>query len=281
MIRRTLRLGALLAACALAACAASPPPLTAAGPAAPKGPCGRYVVGASAALGTSRALVLLGGQGSVEAPRFVSDLVCQLAAERPVVLAIDWPRDASPSVGALLGQSARGPDRLRAEALWTSAITVERGLATTAMWQLALALRDARAAGRQVHVVPFGFVPTESEPQYDVRWDGYQRREKLDGIARRFPDATVVLWLSEADLLAPEPRREQAQAARPGEPSASRMALVDYAGELAAKAPRFALEEGGAAPAPWAFERRADRQGAEGVFRLGPTTASPLLVQPR
>ncbi|MBK7533912.1 MAG: hypothetical protein IPI49_00795 [Myxococcales bacterium] len=312
-----LRRSSLLALLTVCACGASPQRLTAPGDAtrpAVKLSCPRYVVGAQAALSEQAVMAIFGGQGTAEAPRFVADLVCQLGQRQPVVLALEWPRKAASPVNRFLGGSVAAASALRADPLWTAAPSAARGLATVAMWQLLEQLRAWRVAGLELTVVTFGenapASPEEAEDGYGEGWERYQRQELLGALARKHPDAKVVLWIDPGQL---EPVTSQRAASDDGEgssggrrrPAPDRLSFLEYAGTLAETAPRFVLEmpaeaataavtaapteaataavtaapteaaTAASAVAPWSLERRAGLPGYDGVFRLGPTTTSP------
>lgn len=214
MQRRSWKLGVGLVAVAgvaagglagLAGCAGAPPRLvdaSAPAPAAAKRDCGRWVVGVAAAVREQRLIVLAGGLGTEEAPRFAGELVCQLGARQPVVLAVPWPRQLASTINLALGGSAAAEAKLRASPLWSDAGVREGGLATRAMWQLMERLRAWRAAGLEVKVVPFGKdFPDPAQNGYvpDEDSERYYQISALEQALRRNPDAKVVLWLREQD----------------------------------------------------------------------------------
>ncbi len=279
----------------LLGCAAGPARLTAGlapGQSARRA-CPRFVVGAEAAVRHSPVLVLSGGQGTVEAPRFLGDLACQLGGARPVVVALEWPRNAQGLLQRYLAGGANAEGKLRAHPLWTEAPAAERGLATQAMWELLVRLRELRATGVDVTVLPFGAnaptAPEEAEDGYGDRWERYQRSEKLDELERKHADAAVLLWIDPAEV-----KRAYELDAGPDLPEqhADRRELVAYVGSLGLRALRFQVEvpppaaqptstaSAAAAvstPPPWALERRAELSGFDGVARLGVPTVAPRL----
>ena len=265
----------------MSACAGGGPPrLTSPGAAEVTRPdggkrCSHWVVGAKAASADQRIVVLAGGYGTAEAPRFAADLTCQLGAAQPVLLAIEWPRRLASSINLYLSGSASAEAKLRADALWTDETTRSAGRSTAAMWQLMEQLRQWRAAGLEVRVVPFGANPVTSEEggadyQPDDSSESWYQQSELASALNRDPDAVVVLWVDEEE-----------GAHTPGESDtlAARMIAQDH------PLRSFKLEAPSNAPAlaapgsPWSLERRLDVPRFDGVFRLGATTSSPNLVE--
>lgn len=268
MAMRRLAAPLLIAMTTAAGCAGGgAATLTAAGPAqAEVGRCGRWVLGAAAALGDQRVVILGGGQGTVEAPRFAGELACQLGKGKPVVLALPWPRQLDSTLNLFLGGSASAEARLRAHRLWTAKETVGEGLASQAMWDLLLQLKAWRAAGQPIEVLAFGadFEEEGDGYQYDASYERYLQSQALSDELRKKGDAAFVVWLSSD--------------------AGSRTAKVGGEASMAAtmsesqtKFTSFRIEEPGAASAPWSLERRKEVDGYDGVFRLGPTTPSPQL----
>ena len=283
------KLGVSAVAMAMAAACAgsSPARLTAPGgepAAAPAGPrCGRWVVGLDAALAGERILVLAGGQGTAETPRFVGDVVCQLGKRGPVLLAFGWPRKLASTVNLMLGGSGSAESRLRDDAMWSDEGVVAAGLGTQAMWDLMGQLEAWRAAGLDLKVATFGPDPVDKEanPYYDEDSEQYYQPQALREALRKHPDGTVVLWL-DADQGASKGKGEG------GETLAARLEDADFPfssyllDEIAATSDTSATK--GAAPAavavpgaslaPWALAPRPELDGYHGIFRLGTTTQS-------
>lgn len=263
----------------LGACAGGgPPKLVAPGATAdvrPEGDrrCARWIVGAAAAAAEQRVIVLGGGYGTAEAPRFVADLACQLGARAPVVVALEWPRQLAGPLTLWLGGSKTAEERLRAHPLWSDATSRNQGRATRAMWQLLEELRTLKAAGIELTVVPFGAELASDDDDPSERW---YRQNAVFSALRRYGDATFVVWVDEED-----------GAYAPGESDTLAASLREQYEKLRS----FQLEEVGAAasapvasagaapmPAPWALELRREMEGYDGVFRVGATTASPELT---
>lgn len=280
----------------LGACAGGgPPKLVASGATADVRPevdrrCPRWIVGATAATAEQRVIVLGGGYGTAEAPRFVADLACQLGARAPVVVALEWPRQLASQVTLLIGGSKTAEERLRAHPLWSDATMRSEGRATRAMWQLLEELRALKAAGIELTVVPFGAELGSDVDDPSERW--YRQNAVLSAL-RRYADATFVVWVDEedgayapgeSDTLAASLREQYAQlrsflleqvGAAPSSPGAAAGAApADAAGASPVAA-------AGAAAAPWALELRREVAGYDGVFRVGATSDSPQLVSER
>jgi hypothetical protein len=260
----------LAAACGGAACAAGGAGvgrLTAAGPVhdVASSRCGRWVVGAEAMVRTQPILILEGGQGTAEAPRFVGDLACQLAQHRPVVVAVAWPRNVASAVNLMVGGSKVAEARLREDAMWTAEPVTKAGLATTAMWELLLQLQAWRGAGLELRLEPFGPNPIDddSDDRPDESSELYRQVEQLGEVRRRAPDAAIILWVS----------AEQGGAQHKGGPERSLASQLEAAGTTALS---FQLEPPAAASAaaPWSLEQRRGLPGYDGVFRIGATSPS-------
>lgn len=299
----------VMAVAGLGGCVSGGPTrLTAAGaeaPVAQAGPrCGRWVVGLDAALADKRILVLAGGMGTAEAPRFVGDVVCQLGKRGPVLLAFGWPRDVASVVNMRISGSGSAESRLRDHALWTHESTAEAGLETAAMWELVTQLATWRAAGLEVKVATFGaelgpdaYYDEDSEKQY------YQPAALREAL-RKHPDGTVVLWLGAEDgarqskghaggtmgsrleemefaLAGYQLERVEAAAAASTTAPSPKVAADNPWASAAVKPTTTAATSAATVPitgsgptAPWAIERRAGETGFDGVFRVGATTAS-------
>jgi hypothetical protein len=267
----------------MSACAGGGPPrLTAPGAAEvtrPEGArrCSHWVVGAEAAAAEQRMVVLAGGYGTVEAPRFAADLTCQLGATRSVVLAIEWPRQLASTINLFLSGSASAEAKLRGDALWTDATTRGAGRSTAAMWELLVQLKQWRAAGLEVRVVPFGANPVTTEEggadyQPDEGSERWYQQSELASARRRDPDAAFVLWVDEED---------GAYAAGGSDTLAAMLLEQDHPlRSFKLEAVSSAAAPVAASPAPWSIERRADVPRFDGVFRLGATTPSPNLIEP-
>jgi hypothetical protein len=253
--------------------------LTAAGPtSAEAGRCGRWVIGAAAVTAEQRVVILGGGQGTAEAPRFAAELTCQLGKGRPVVLALPWPRNLASSINLYLGGSPSAEERLRAHPLWTFQGTIDAGLANTATWEMLVQLRAWRAAGLEVKVFPFGAEFTE-EGGYDESTEPYERYYQTNALEeelRKNGDAVFVWWVAPAAA---------SRTAKLG----NEASLTGSFNERKLKLATFVLEEpaagvanvaGAGVQAPWSMERRAGLDGYDGVFRIGATTKSPPLAEP-
>lgn len=268
MVKRRLAVALTMAMATAAGCAGGgAATLTAAGPAqAEVGRCGRWVLGAAAALGEQRVVILGGGQGTAEAPRFAGELACQLGKGKPVVLALPFPRQLDSALNLFLGGSASAEARLRAHGLWTAKETVDEGLASQAMWELLIQLKAWRAAGLPIEVLAFGpdFDEGGDGYQYDASYERYLQSNALGEELRKNGDATFVVWLS-ADA--------GSRTAKVGGEASMAATLAESGTTFTS----FRIEEPGAATAPWSLERREKLEGYDGVFRLGPTTASPQL----
>lgn len=280
----------------LGACAGGgPPKLVARGATADVRPeadrrCAHWIVGAAAAAAEQRVIVLGGGYGTAEAPRFVAGLACQLGAKAPVVVALEWPRQLASQLTLLLGGSKTAEERLRAHPLWSDATLRSEGGATRAMWQLLEELRALKAAGIELTVVPFGAELGSDVDDPSERW--YRQNAVLSAL-RRYADATFVVWVDEedgayapgeSDTLAASLREQYAQlrsflleqvGAAPSSPGAAAGAAP------AAAAGASPVAAAGAAAAPWALELRREVAGYDGVFRVGATSDSPQLVSER
>lgn len=286
MQKMSRKLGASVVVAMLAACASGPARLTAPGgepAAAQAGPrCGRWVVGLDAALAGKRILVLAGGQGTAETPRFVGDVACQLGKRGPVLLAFGWPRKHASTVNLMLGGSSSAESRLRDDAMWSDERVVSAGFATQAMWELMVQLEAWRAAGLELKVATFGPDPVDKEenPYYDEDSEQYYQPQALREALRKHPDGTVVLWL-DADQGA-------SQSKGGGGTLGARLEEMDFtfAGylldEVAATSDTSATKGAapaapaapGASAAPWSLEPRPELEGYHGIFRLGATTQS-------
>jgi hypothetical protein len=274
----------------VSACAGGGPPrLTAPGGAEvtrPEGArrCRHWVVGAEAATAERRIVVLAGGYGTAQAPRFAADLTCQLGAGKPVLLAIEWPRQLASTINLYLSGSASAEAKLRADALWTDETTRGAGRSTAAMWELMVQLKQWRAAGLEVRVVPFGANPVTSEEggadyQPDDSSERWYRQSELASALRRDPDAAVVLWVDEEDG-AHAPGESDTLAVRMLEQEFPlRSFKLEAAGLPSAATPSGPATAAPATAAPWSLERRTDVPRFDGVFRVGATTASPNLVE--
>jgi hypothetical protein len=263
-----------------------PPRLTAPGAtevARPEGlkRCSHWIVGAAAATAEQRIVVLAGGYGTAEAPRFAGDLACQLGAKRPVLLALEWPRQLASTINLFLSGSGSAESTLRADALWTDETTRGAGRSTAAMWELLAQLKQWRAAGLEVRVVPFGANPVSSKEggvdyQPDDRSEPWYQQSELASALRRDPDAAVVLWVDEED-----------GAHTPGGSNTLAARLLEQAHPLRSfklETPSAAAASAAAAPslvppAPWSLELRTDVPRFDGVFRLGATSPSPNLIE--
>lgn len=270
----------------LGACAGGgPPKLVASGATADVRPavdrrCPRWIVGATAATAEQRVIVLGGGYGTAEAPRFVADLACQLGARAPVVVALEWPRQLASQVTLLIGGSKTAEERLRAHPLWSDATMRSEGRATRAMWQLLEELRALKAAGIELTVVPFGAELGSDGDDSSERW---YRQNAVFSALRRYADATFVVWVDEED-----------GAYAPGESDTLAASLREQYDKLrsfqleevraAPSAPSAPSGAAGASPvaaagaAPWALELRREVERYDGVFRVGATTLSPEQV---
>jgi hypothetical protein len=290
MQRRISSFGSWLGLACLVACggARGAGQLTAAGPIhEATGRCGRWVVGAEAMVRSQPTLILEGGQGTVEAPRFLGELACQLAQHRPVVVAVEWPRNLASAVNLMVSGSKSAEARLRNDAMWTAAPTRTAGLATTAMWELLVQVQTWHGAGIDLTLVPFGPNPVDENGGYqpDESSELYNQVEQLGEVRRRAPDAAIIVWVGV----------EQGGRQGKGGPE---MSLASHLESAGIKAVSFQLEppadsgQGAvaaatsampaatphalAAPdaAPWALERRSGLAGYDGVFRIGATSPS-------
>ncbi len=271
---------AAILASGLVGCGGGPRRVVASGPAADVRPaaerrCAHWIVGASAATAERRFLVLGGGYGTAETPRFVADLLCQLGAKGPVVLALAWPRPLASEVGLFLAGSMTAAARLRANALWTDPAARSEGRATAAMWQLLEQLRALRAAGVELAVVPFAADLAGGSDDSSERW---YAQSAISSAVRRYADSTFVVWVEEAegeyaigesDTIAAS-LRAQYEKLRSFKLEALSAAPASDAAR--ADAPALAV-----AAAPWALELRGDVERYDGVFRLGQTSRSPAL----
>jgi hypothetical protein len=256
--------------------------------------CGRWVVGASAAVAEQRVLALAGGFGTEEAPRFVGELVCQLGERRPVVLVVPWPRQLASTLNLALGGSTGAEAKLRESGLWTHAPLRQRGLATAAMMQLVERLEGWRAAGLEVRLVPVGAELPDPESGYepDETSERYYQAHAIGQAIRKHPDAAVVLWLpleegdrdtlkgalGEVDtgLLTFRLEEPGANAAPTPTPTAAAKAT---AAPATAAPTTSTTTVAPAEAAPWSLERRKDVGAYDGVFRLGGTSTSRYFVE--
>lgn len=247
--------------------------LTAPGPVneAAAGPCGRWVVGAEAMVRSTSTLILDGGQGTVEGPRFLGELACQVARHRPVALALAWPRHLTAAANLMVAGSENAEAKLRGDSLWTAESAPSTGLATVAMWELLTQLQVWRRAGVNIKVVTYGADVSDDPEAYqpDESSEMYSQVERLSEERRRSADTVLLLWVA----------RGQGSLHGRGGDDASLASALESAGT---KALSFQLEEPTADPgpanAPWSLERRTGLAGYDGVFRLGaPRSSGPLV----
>lgn len=232
--------------------------------------------------------ILLGEvHGTRELPAFVARLVGQLAADRPVVLALEMFPAELPSLEAYLASD--GGPAARAAALrdpWWQA-PFQDGRRSVAMFELIEAMRVLRAGGARVEVVCFDHkVP-----------DGGTATDREEGMARNLlaarrarPDATIVAFagnLHTRRTLVPRFGNYDWMAMRLATAGVAFTTLdARYAegsawncrgGEPSDCGAQFA---GGRGDERGIHLERSDDGGHDGWFGVGPVTASPPAAFP-
>jgi hypothetical protein len=277
MWRSCLRVGLFGA---LAACAAAPR--------VPAPPPARDALALPPELEVPGATILLGDlHGTREVPGFVADLVTQLAATRPVVLALEILPSELPSVGAYLasdgGRAAR--DAALRDPWWQAAY--QDGRRSVAMFAMIDRVRALRAGGARVEIACFD-VPITDPSASEVREAGMTRN--VLAIRAAHPGATLVVYAGNFHVrrapmgFAPDHAWMAMQLARAGQAfvtldaryaDGSSWSCPDA--DPARCGPRVAVGYGDERGVH--LERSAD--GAyDGWFGLGPITASPPAAFP-
>lgn len=118
--------------------------------AAPRADCGVGIVKPRAIL-EARVLLLGEVHGTVEAPKFAGDLVCQLASSgKAVVLGVEHESDLQPVYDRIFAGEAEAATLIAKQISWSGKIT--DGRFTRAMFDLILRVRDLRASGLAVQL---------------------------------------------------------------------------------------------------------------------------------
>ena len=255
----------------------------------PRAECGNTI---SVPREVLEARVLLLGEvhGTVEAPRFTGDLVCQLAsAGKTVVLGIEHESDLQPVYDRVIAGDADAVAQISKQTLWSGKFT--DGRFTRAIYELILRARDMRAAGLAVQLRAIDASSREMEVAHREGRLMYARDERMAAnastIVRALPkDGVLVIMAGNIHTSrVMEPLGPGVRVAPPmgylldsqGVISLEFGHLGGTASVYGAPASGRAFGTSSVAGTVWSIELfgRPNDRGLNGKYLVGPITASP------
>jgi len=132
------------------------------------------------ALPDLRFLLMGETHGTVEAPALFADIVCVAAAERAVVVGVEWPASSQPALDSFIAEpdDARAVEALSQAPAWNR---IPDGRASQSMLDLLMRTRALRVQGRAINLVAFDYeIPTPGTSD-----------ERETGMARLLLDAAA------------------------------------------------------------------------------------------
>jgi hypothetical protein len=146
--------------------------------------------GADAAIQSGKRFLIFGEtHGTQEMPRAFGEIVCAISAKRPVVVALEFPVEASAAFGAYLASQRGEADWVRflADAKWADGS--QDGRKSRAMLEMVERLGALKAAGKRLEIATF----VRRLPSFDPARHEAEMAAELSAIATRYPGATVAV----------------------------------------------------------------------------------------